>query len=232
MAHKDSAAKDFGYEIVSPVKRGPAITSSLYIAFLIVLAFALISAAELNSLISHVNLVNVPGDRGTTASAVPLSEFAGSEVSRSLLFEAASVLIAWPLIAWGLNQAAGAFFGGRGKFYPDMLAGIGFTYGLKAVAGLIVLLLISWMPAFELDYQQISGNTGTALDYAGHILSGNPYYQIAYYVQWLGVVLSCCYGVIVLRKIEGIKLWQAAIVIGVPLFVYAGLEISGFLNIL
>jgi hypothetical protein len=136
MAKKDSAAKDFGYEIVSPLKRGPALTSSLYIAFLIVLAFALISAAELNSLISHVNVVNVPGSSGATSSTLPLSELAGSEASQSLLFEAAYILITWPLIAWGLNQAAGAFFGGKGKFYPDMLAGIGFTYGMKVAAGL------------------------------------------------------------------------------------------------
>ncbi len=236
MKKKDSSADDFNYQIITPARKGLNLSSSVYIALIIVLAFAILTAVHLNILISHVQIVSIPPDideeqqliEGNTLDipyntplqpSMPLSAFGDGIYSRTLLFSAIWVIIDWPIIAWVLKQAAGGIFGGTGKFYPDMLAGIGYTYLIKIAAIIPAILLVSWMPVYEINYAAFS-NSDMAADEFQHFLDNNPYFQLSDKIKLAGLIISSCYGVLIVKKIEKIKLWQAAAVVGVPLIAY------------
>lgn len=251
MDKKDYSADNFDFEAVTPARRGLSLTRSVYIALIIVVMFAILEAALLNVMASHVQLVNIPHDwmevglnsispnsahknpaETPAPLSMPLIEFSGSDFSGMLLSTITSTIITWPIIAYVLKQASGALFGGRGKFYPDMLAGIGFTYVIKIASTMVAIVLLSWMPVFEVDYTQIAGFDLLAVDYFTDILNTSPYYQLACYVRWAGLILSSCYGVIIVKKVEKIELWQAAVVVGLPLLAYIGLNYFRFFDTL
>lgn len=134
----------------------------------------------------------------------------------SLVFSLIMPFIIWLIIAGVLHLFAMAF-GGSGKFFPNVVAGIGYSQIVKIFTILIALILMTQVPVLTLHIS--SSNPLAAMSAAGQ-LSSNIFYLLSSLVITIGVIISSYLGMLAIKEGEKLTMKQAAMVVGIPLAIY------------
>jgi len=159
---------------------------------------------------------------------------AGSSQSRLQIIQTMSVIIRFvegflaPLILWlvitGILHVFAMLFGGKGKYYPQMLTALGFTDVVKIIAIIIAILLYTRLPYVTVDitstnaFAIISAVSSTAI-------TQSIYHKAGSIIMLLGVMISSLLGVFAVKNGEKLTLVQSAIVVGIPLLIYVTVEL-------
>jgi hypothetical protein len=139
-----------------------------------------------------------------------------------------AISIIWPFIGWFIATAivyglAMVFFGGEGKFSPQMLTAIGFTYSAKVIFAVIALLLLMLTPVVAVPAISQTSPTSDELRQLADVLSSfmyNPFYILSFLAGIIGLIWSCYMGMLAVKNGMKISMKRAAIVVGVPMVVY------------
>lgn len=134
-------------------------------------------------------------------------------------------LISWPIIA-GVLHLFSMVFGGDGKFYPHMMTAIGYSELVKILTTIVAIVLLTQTPVVTLEISM--SNPYAAVD-AAKVLYENPFYIASTIVGLLGLLWSCCIGVLAVKNGEKLTMTQAAIVVGVPLIIYVAISYGSML---
>jgi Yip1 domain len=188
-------------------------------ALLIVGIYAVLGLISTYVVSSHINFVY---------------GIAGTSESRLQTIQTISVVIRFiegfiaPLILWliitGILHVFAMPFGGKGKYYPQMLTALGYTELVKIIAIIITIVLYTQLPYVTVDitssnaFAIISSVSSTAI-------SQSIYHKAGSIIMLLGVIVSSLLGVFAVKNGEKLTLGQSAIVVGVPLLIYVILEL-------
>ncbi len=144
-----------------------------------------------------------------------------------LVFSLVLPFIIWLIIA-GLLHLFAMAFGGSGKFYPNILAGIGYSQIVKIFTILIAMILLTQVPVLTLHIS--SSNPLGAISAAGE-LSKNIYYLMSSIIVMIGVIISSYLGMFAIKEGEKLTMTQAMMVVGIPLAIYVIYNIATILLI-
>ncbi len=206
---------------VNPDKTMSDITNKPRIleALLIVCIYAVLGLVSSYIVSSHINFVY---------------GIAGTSESRLQTIQTISVIIRFlegflaPLVLWlvitGLLHVFAMPFGGKGKYYPQMLTALGYTDLVKIVAIIIAIVLYTQLPYVTVDitstnaFAIISAVSSTAI-------TQSIYHKAGSVIMLLGVIISSLLGVFAIKNGEKLTLAQSAIVVGIPLLIYVIVEV-------
>ncbi|HMK45759.1 MAG TPA: YIP1 family protein [Methanocella sp.] len=159
---------------------------------------------------------------------------AGSSQSRLQTIQTISVIIRFidgfiaPLILWlvitGILHGFAMLFGGKGKYYPQMLTALGYTDVIKIIAIIITILLYTQLPNVTVDIT--STNTFAIISsVSATAITQSIYHKAGSIIMLLGVIASSLLGVFAIKNGEKLTLTKSAIVVGVPLLIYLIIEL-------
>jgi hypothetical protein len=145
------------------------------------------------------------------------------------------VLIGWP-IATGIVHILALFLGGQGKYNPQLLNAIGYTYIVKLIPAIIVLVLLFFMPAVNLGaVPQITA--GMSMDqireaYQPYIAVMEQYYLspmfiLSMVIGYLGLIWSCYLGTIAVRNEDKVSKTVSYIAVFAPMALYIIISVVG-----
>jgi Yip1 domain len=145
----------------------------------------------------------------------------------SLVISLVFVLIGWP-IATGVVHILALFMGGEGKFSPQMLNAIGFTYVVKIIPALIGIVLVFLLPTMNLGTPQVTA--GMSMDQIREAMQPyitmmeqiyfSPIFILSLVVSYLGLIWSCWQGTMAVRNGDKTSKVVAYIAVFVPMVVY------------
>ena len=168
---------------------------------------------------SHISYVyKIPGVSQSGLQNAPI-------ISRiiTLAFDLALPLILWPVITGFLHIFA-RLFGGKGKFFPQMMTVLGYTDVVKIITFIIFIILFTQLPYVTVE---ISG--WNILSTISSIMTSpvcqSMYFKAGNIVIILGMIISSLMGVFAIKNGEKLTLVQSAIVIGIPLLIYVIIEL-------
>jgi hypothetical protein len=202
-------------ETMKDIAREPRIEESVVIVGIYAILFMLytyVSTTRLNIIYDMPGLDAASGLR-TIMTVV------------SLVFSLVMPFIIWLIIAGVLHLFAMAF-GGSGKFYPNIVTGIGYSQIVKIFTILIALILLTQVPVMTMHIS--SSNPLAAVSAAGE-LSKNIYYLLSSLVVLIGVIISSYLGMLAIKEGEKLTMTQAAMVVGIPLAIYVIYNIASVL---
>ena len=139
----------------------------------------------------------------------------------TLVFGLIMPFILWLIIA-GLLHLIAMAFGGSGKFFPNFMAGIGYSQIVKIITIIIAILLMTQVPVFTFHISQ--SNPMAAVDTAKQ-LHTNIFYTLCQIVLLIGVIVSSILGFFAVKDGEKLTTTQAALVVGIPLVIYLAFTI-------
>lgn len=137
-------------------------------------------------------------------------------------------LIGWA-IATGVVHAIALLLGGQGKYNPQMLTSIGYTYVVKYIPLIIGIILILLMPVVKVPSQPAitSGMTTdqikTALQPYISMMEQmyfNPFFILSMVISYLGLIWSCLLGTMAVKNGEKVSRTTSYIAVFVPMVVY------------
>jgi Yip1 domain len=154
---------------------------------------------------------------------------AGSSQSLLNTIQTMSVIIRFldgflvPLILWliitGILHVFAMVFGGKGKYYPQMLTALGYTYVVKIIAIVITIVLYTQLPNVTIDitssntFAIISAVSSTAITHSSYHIAGSI-------IMLLGVIISSLLGIFAIKNGEKLTMAKSAMVVGIPLLIY------------
>ncbi len=149
----------------------------------------------------------------------------------SLIF----VLIGWP-IATGVVHIFALFLGGQGRYSPQLLNAIGYTYIVKYVPAILALVLIFFMPAVDLSaVPQVT--SGMSMDqikeaYQPYIALMEQYYFspvfiLSMVIGYLGLIWSCYLGAIAVKNEDKVSKTASYIAVFAPMALYIIFSVVG-----
>jgi len=199
-------------ETMKDIIAEPRVEESL----LVVAAYVVLLMIQSYITISHVNIVLTDNTSSISPDTLKLIMYVfgmGGAVVLGLLL--------WPIITAILHLFA-MVFGGEGKFYPQVLTGIGFSYVPKIFMAVILIALATQMPDTTVNVSSSGGSSGIA----GAALTGTLYWaQLA--VSTLFLIWSCYLGALAIKDGEKLSMNNALIVVGVPLALYLVATLGG-----
>lgn len=139
----------------------------------------------------------------------------------SMAISTAIVLIGW-VIATAIVHYFAIFLGGEGKFSPEMLTAIGYTYVAKIPFDILGVLLIMLTPVVIVPVITATSGTAELKPYVDAMASFyyNPFFLGSILVGFIGVIYSCYLGMIAVKNGDKVSMTTAAIVVGVPMVIY------------
>lgn len=143
----------------------------------------------------------------------------------SLVFSLFMPFIIWLIVSGVLHLFAMAF-GGSGKFYPNVLAGIGYSQIVKIFTILVAMVLLAQVPVLTVHIS--SSNPLGAVSAAGE-LSKNIFYLMSTLVVIIGVLISSYLGTFAIKEGEKLTMTQALMVVGIPLAIYLIYNVASLL---
>jgi hypothetical protein len=115
-------------------------------------------------------------------------------------------------------------FGGKGKYYPQMLTALGYTYVIKIIAIIITIVLYTQLPYVTIDIT--STNTFAIISaVSSTAITQSIYHKTGAIVMLLGVIIASLLGVFAIKNGEKLTLTKSAIVVGLPLLIYVIYEV-------
>jgi len=159
---------------------------------------------------------------------------AGSNQSLLHTIQTMSVIIRFiegflaPLILWliitGILHVFAMLFGGKGKYYPQMLTTLGYTDMVKIIAIIITIVLYTQLPYVTVDIT--SSNTFAIISaVSSTAITQSIYHRAGSIIMLLGVIISSLLGVFAVKNGEKLTLVQSALVVGIPLLIYVIVEL-------
>ncbi len=146
----------------------------------------------------------------------------------SLVLSFAIVLIGWP-IATGIVHMLALFLGGEGKYSPQMLSAIGYTYVVKIIPALIAIVLIFLTPTFNLGVTP-NVTPNMSMDQIKEAMQPyiammeqiyfNPIFILSLIVSYLGLIWSCYLGALAVKNGDKVSAITSYIAVFVPMVVY------------
>jgi hypothetical protein len=145
----------------------------------------------------------------------------------SLAISLAFVLVGWR-IATGVVHILALFMGGEGKFSPQMLNAIGFTYVVKILPALIGIVLVFLLPTMNLGTPQVTA--GMSMDQIKEAMQPyiammeqiyfNPIFILSLVIGFLGLIWSCYLGALAVKNGDKVSAITSYIAVFVPMVVY------------
>lgn len=142
-------------------------------------------------------------------------------IAVSMGITVAIVLIGW-VIATAIVHYMAIFLGGEGKFSPEMLTAIGYTYVAKIPFDLIAVLFIVMTPVVAVPVITGTATTADLKPYVEAMTSFyyNPFFIGSIVVGFIGLIYSCYLGMLAVKNGDKVSMLTAAIVVGVPMVIY------------
>ncbi len=145
----------------------------------------------------------------------------------NLVIGLAIALIGWP-IATGVVHALALFLGGEGKYNPQMLNAIGYTYVVKFIPAIIGLIIVFLLPTYNLGTPTVTPNMSmdqikeTMQPYISMMeqMYFNPLFILSLVVGILGTIWSCYLGTIAVKEGEKVSRLSSYIAVFVPMVIY------------
>lgn len=134
----------------------------------------------------------------------------------TLVFSLITPFILWPIVT-GLLHLFAMAFGGSGKFYPQIMSGIGYSQIVKIFTILIASILMTQVPAITVH---ISTSNPLAAVSDVNQMQNNIFYILSTIIVLIGLVISSFLGVFAVKEGEKLTMTQALMVVGIPLAVY------------
>lgn len=136
-------------------------------------------------------------------------------------------LIGWP-IATGVVHALALFLGGEGKYNPQMLNAIGYTYVIKFIPAIIGLVLVFLLPTYNLGTPTVNPNM--SMDQIKEAMQPyitmmeqmyfNPIFILSLVISYLGLIWSCYLGTIAVKEGNKVSRMASYIAVFVPMVIY------------
>jgi hypothetical protein len=151
----------------------------------------------------------------------------------NLVVSLAIAFIGWP-IATGIVHILALFLGGEGKYSPQMLNAIGYTYVIKFIPAIIGILLIFLMPAANLGTPQVTPTM--SMDQIKEAMQPyiammesmffSPIFILSLVISNLGLIWSCYVGTLAVKNGDKVSRVTSYIAVFVPMVVYIILNIT------
>jgi hypothetical protein len=146
----------------------------------------------------------------------------------SLVIGLVFVLIGWP-IATGVVHILALFLGGEGKYSPQMLNAIGYTYVVKFIPALIGIILIFFMPTMNMGaVPTVTPNM--SMDQIRDAMQPyiammeqtffSPIFILSLVISYLGLIWSCYLGALAVKNGDKVSAVTSYIAVFVPMVVY------------
>ncbi|HTY90941.1 MAG TPA: YIP1 family protein [Methanocella sp.] len=145
----------------------------------------------------------------------------------NLVISFALVLIGWP-IATGVVHVLALFLGGQGKYNPDMLNAIGYTYLVKYIPALIGIVLLLFLPTMNLGMPQITPTM--SMDQIKEAMQPyiammeqiyfSPIFILSLVISYLGLIWSCYLGSLAVKIGDKTSAVASYIAVFAPMVVY------------
>lgn len=168
-------------------------------------------------------------------SSVLSSLHIGSSLSIvSVVFSIILAFVGW-IIATGVVHALALFLGGEGKYNPQMLNAIGYTYVVKYIPAIIGLVLIFFMPAYSLPSQPNFSSSMTsdqikeAMQPYLQLMSTalfNPIAILSMIIGYLGLIWSCFLGSIAVKNGDKVGKTASYIAVFLPMILFIVLSLA------
>lgn len=145
----------------------------------------------------------------------------------SAILALAGVLIGWP-IATGIVHIFALFLGGEGKYSPQMLNAIGYTYIVKIIPAVVAIILLLFMPTVSMDtVPQVTADmsAGQIREAMQPIISAmerslfSPIFIISLAIGYLALIWSCYLGALAVKEGDKVSKTTAYIAVFVPMVV-------------
>lgn len=135
--------------------------------------------------------------------------------------------VGW-VIATGVIHVFALFLGGEGKFNPQMLNAIGYTYIVKIIPLLIGMVLLFFLPTINLGTPQVTPNMspdqikGVMQPYITMMETYyfNPIFILSIVIGYLGLLWSCYLGTLAVKEGYKVSKITSYIVVFVPAAIY------------
>lgn len=145
----------------------------------------------------------------------------------SLVISFVLVLIGWP-IATGVVHILALFLGGEGKYSPQMLNAIGYTYVVKLIPALIGIVLVFLLPTINLGTPQVTATM--SMDQIKEAMQPyiammeqiyfSPIFILSLVVSYLGLIWSCYLGALAVKNGDKVSTVTSYIAVFVPMAIY------------
>jgi hypothetical protein len=145
----------------------------------------------------------------------------------SLVISFVMVLIGWPIAA-GVVHILALFLGGEGKYSPQMLNAIGYTYVVKLLPALIGIVLVFMMPTMSLGTPEVTPTM--SMDQIKDLMQPyiammeqiyfSPIFILSLVVSYLGLIWSCYLGALAVKNGDKVSAVTSYIAVFVPMVVY------------
>lgn len=152
----------------------------------------------------------------------------------SLVISFVMVLIGWPIAA-GVVHILALFLGGEGKYSPQMLNAIGYTYVVKLLPALIGIVLVFLMPTMSLGTPEVTPNM--SMDQIKDLMQPyiammeqiyfSPIFILSLVVSYLGLIWSCYLGALAVKNGDKVSTVTSYIAVFVPMVVYIAFSVLG-----
>lgn len=157
----------------------------------------------------------------------------GSMTILSLLVSVVFVLIGWP-IATGVVHVMALFLGGQGKYNPEMLNAIGYTYIVKYIPMLISMAILFFVPAMNTAAFQVTPTMSQdqIMDAMRQMVTEmeryytNPLFILSQVIMYLGLLWSCYLGSIAVQHGDNVSRTSSLIAVFVPAIFYIVLSVG------
>lgn len=143
-------------------------------------------------------------------------------------------IIGWP-IATGIVHALALFLGGEGKYNPQMLNAIGYTYVIKFIPAIVGLILVFLLPTYNLGTPAVTPNM--SMDQIKEAMQPyismmeqlyfNPIFILSLVVSYLGLIWSCYLGTIAVKEGDKVSRMASYIAVFVPMLIYIIFSVLG-----
>jgi hypothetical protein len=145
----------------------------------------------------------------------------------SLVISFVMVLIGWPIAA-GIVHILALFLGGEGKYSPQMLNAIGYTYVIKFIPALIGIVLVFLLPVVNLGTPQVTPNM--SMDQIKDAMQPyiammeqiyfSPIFILSLVIGYLGLIWSCYLGAMAVKNGDKVSTVTSYIAVFVPMIIY------------
>lgn len=149
----------------------------------------------------------------------------GSLPILSAVFTLILAFVGWA-IATGVVHVLALFLGGQGKYNPDMLNAIGYTYIVKYIPAIISLVLVFFTPVIAMpatpqitDASQVKEAMQPYIALLEQSLF-NPVAILSMVISYLGLIWSCYLGTIAVKNGEKVSKITSYIAVFVPMAIY------------
>jgi hypothetical protein len=152
----------------------------------------------------------------------------------SLVISFVMVLIGWPIAA-GVVHILALFLGGEGKYSPQMLNAIGYTYVVKLLPALIGIVLVFLMPTMSLGTPEVTPTM--SMDQIKDLMQPyiammeqiyfSPVFILSLVVSYLGLIWSCYLGALAVKNGDKVSAVTSYIAVFVPMVVYIAFSVLG-----